>query len=247
MECYKDFAHIYDELINDDVNYKLWSEKIISICEKYNLSKRDYLDLACGTGNLTIEIGKSFISTTAVDLSQEILTRAEEKLRENRLRFKMFCQNISMLKLRKSFDLITCGLDSTNYILNDEELMNYFKGVYNHLKEDGIFIFDINSEYKLRNILGDNSFNYDNDEVVYIWENEIEDDIVNMFLTFFVKEGQVYRRFDEEHRERIYSEKFLDELLAKVGFEIYEKLDNYESNSLNEETERIVYILGKKS
>ncbi len=176
-----------------------------------------------------------------------MLTRAEEKLREHRLRFKMFCQNISMLNLRKSFDLITCGLDSTNYILNDEELTSYFKGVYNHLKDDGIFIFDINSEYKLKNILGNNSFNYDNDEVVYLWENEIEDDIVNMFLTFFVKEGQVYRRFNEEHRERIYSEKFLDELLAKVGFVIYEKLDNYESNSLNEETERIVYILGKKS
>jgi ubiquinone/menaquinone biosynthesis C-methylase UbiE len=247
MECYKDFAHIYDELISGDVNYKLWSEKIISICEKYNVAKRDYLDLACGTGNLTIEIGKSFISTTAVDLSQEMLTRAEEKLREHRLRFKMFCQNISMLNLRKSFDLITCGLDSTNYILNDEELTSYFKGVYNHLKDDGIFIFDINSEYKLKNILGNNSFNYDSDEVVYLWENEIEDDIVNMFLTFFVKEGQVYRRFNEEHRERIYSEKFLDELLAKVGFIIYEKLDNYESNSLNEETERIVYILGKKS
>jgi ubiquinone/menaquinone biosynthesis C-methylase UbiE len=246
MECYNEFADIYDKLIHGDVDYKLWSEKIINICQEVNLNQKDYLDLACGTGNLTVHVGKKFVSTTAVDLSQYMLTKAEEKLRNQRIRAKIMCQNMCDFNLRKTFDLITCALDSTNYILEKEELISYFKCVYNHLKEDGIFIFDINSEYKLLNILGNNVYNYDSEEVVYIWENVIEEEILNMYLTFFVKEGQVYKRFDEQHKERIYSEQYIDGILHSVGFEIMKKLDNYESTEIKKETERIVYVLGKR-
>ena len=79
MDCYNDFAEIYDELINEDIDYKLWAEKIIEICDEYKVVKRDYLDLACGTGNFTACIGKKFIFTTALDLSEQMLT---ERLRD---------------------------------------------------------------------------------------------------------------------------------------------------------------------
>lgn len=246
MECYNEFADIYDELIRGDVDYSTWSEKIIEICDKYNVIKKDYLDLACGTGNLTINVGKKFMNTTAVDLSQDMLTIAQEKLKSARVRAKLLCQDISRLNLKKQYDLITCALDSTNYILKNEDVFNYLNAVHNHLKDSGIFIFDINSEYKLRNILGNNVFNYDDGEVVYIWENEIEDGILNMYLTFFVKEGQVYRRFDEHHKERIYCEVFLEDLIEKIGFQILDKLDNYEDKHVDKKTERIVYVLRKK-
>ena len=103
--------------------------------------------------------------------------------------------------------MITCALDSTNYILDNQDLIKYFSSVKNHLKDDGLFIFDINSYYKLSEVLGNNLYNYDDGEVVYIWENEFKDDIVDMYLTFFVKRGQMYERFDEHHRERAYLEK----------------------------------------
>lgn len=246
MECYNEFADVYDELINGDVDYKLWSEKILDLCDEMNVNRRDYLDLACGTGNLTIHVGKKFTSTTAVDLSQYMLTKADEKLRGERIRAKLMCQNMCSFNLRKAFDLVTCALDSTNYILKKEELISYFKCVSDHLKEDGIFIFDINSEYKLLNILGNNVYNYDSEDVVYIWENEVEEEILNMYLTFFVKEGQVYKRFDEHHKERIYGERYLDSILHDIGFEIKKKLDNYINDEIKEETERIVYVLGKR-
>lgn len=246
MECYNEFADIYDELIYGDVDYELWAERILEICEENKLIKKDYLDLACGTGNLTVHIGKKFVSTTAVDLSQYMLTKAEEKLREQRIRAKLMCQNMCDFNLRKTFDLITCALDSTNYILKEDDLRNYFKCVYNHLKEDGIFIFDINSEFKLTHILGNNVFNFDSEDVVYIWENEVEEEVLHMYLTFFVKEGQVYKRFDEHHKERIYSEKYLDSILNEIGFKIKKKLDNYASKEIKVETERIVYVLEKR-
>lgn len=246
MECYNEFADVYDELIHGDVDYKSWAEVITGLCDKAGLTKRDYLDLACGTGNLTVEVGKFFKTTTAVDLSEEMLSIAEDKLRSNHVRAKVICQNICELNLRKKFDLITCALDSTNYILEKQDLINYFTSVYQHLKDEGLFIFDINSQYKLLEVLGENTFNYDNDKVVYIWENEIENETINMYLTFFIKEGQVYRRFDEHHREKIYSEEYLEEVLQNIGFRIIEKLDDYKSNNIKKNTERIVYVLGRR-
>lgn len=245
MNQYKDFAGIYDELINGDVNYKAWANKILDICSSLNVEARDYLDLACGTGNMTIEIAKQFKNIWAVDISSQMLTEAESKFRYSNKKAKFVCQDICSLKLNNKFDLITCCLDSTNYLLKEEELVNYFNGVYNHLKEKGIFIFDINSFYKLTNILACNTFNFDNEDVVYIWENYLEEDIVEMNLTFFVKEGDVYRRFDEEHRERAYKEEYLEQLLYNSGFKIIQKLDNYEEVLTSSKCERIVYVLAR--
>lgn len=245
MNCYNEFAHIYDRLINSDINYEKWAEIMIKICEKYKVNKKNYLDLACGTGNMTNLIGKSFINTWAIDLSEEMLSEAEEKLRKNGIKAKFVCQNICNFNLNRKFNLITCCLDSTNYILAKEELLNYFKCTYEHLEDDGIFIFDINSYYKLKEILGNNTYNYDDDDVIYIWENVFSDDIVDMYLTFFIKEGELYRRFDEEHSERAYSEETIEELLNEVGLEVLEKLNNYEGNDIKEDSERIVYVVRK--
>jgi len=246
MNCYKEFAKVYDELIRPDIDYKKWSATILDACRELNVNYDSYLDLACGTGNMTEEIAKAFKQTWAVDLSSEMLTEAENKLRKSGIRAKFVCQDICSLNLNKKFDLITCCLDSTNYILDTEELIEYFNGAFNHLKEDGVFIFDINSYYKLTNILGNNVYKYEDDKVVYIWENSLEDDIVDMYLNFFIKEGDLYRRFDEEHSERAYKEEFIEKALEDIGFEILKKLNNYEEKSIIDTTERIVYVVKKK-
>jgi len=245
MDCYKEFAHIYDELINSDIDYKTWASNILFICKEYSLDMESYLDLACGTGNLTIEITSEFKNIWAVDLSCDMLSQAEIKMRDAHLEAKFVCQDICALNLNKTFNLITCCLDSTNYILKEENFKKYLIGAYNLLKEDGLFVFDINSYYKLTHILGNNIFNYDSDDVVYIWENYLENDIVEMNLTFFVKEGQVYRRFDEQHSERAYTEKYVEKVIKEIGFEIIKKMDNYEDKIVSDSTERICYVLKK--
>ncbi|MEG2411646.1 MAG: class I SAM-dependent methyltransferase [Clostridium sp.] len=246
MECYNDFASIYDELINEDIDYRSWADRIIEICKEDKIIKRDYLDLACGTGNLTVLIGKEFIFTTAVDLSEEMLSIADEKLKEENIKVKVSCQDICNLSLNKQFDLITCALDSTNYITDDLKLKQYFMSVNKHLKENGVFIFDINTEYKIKSILGNNTFNYDNEDVVYVWENQLEDDIVNMYLIFFVKNGQVYYRFDEHHREKAYSEAFLETVMKSSGLIVEKKLNCYGDEDINQSTERITYVVRKE-
>lgn len=244
MECYKDFAHIYDELIQGDIDYKAFANSIIDICKEEGINFESYLDLACGTGNLTREVAKSFKHIWGVDLSEDMLTEADRKLREEKIKGRLVVQDISELQLNRKFDLITCCLDSTNYILEEEDVESYFKAVREHLNHNGMFIFDINSYYKLSTIMGNNVFTYNTEEVVYLWENTFEDDITEMYLTFFVKQGERYERFDEEHFERAYKEEKIEELLGKCGFEIMEKIDNYNRKvTINEKTERIVYVV----
>lgn len=244
MESYREFAEIYDELINDDINYNQWKNTILKICKDSNIKTEDYLDIACGTGNMTVLLAPHFKNTWGVDLSEDMLFQAEEKLRKTRLRSRFICQDMRYLELNKKFDLITCCLDAVNYLLEEEDLRLYFKSVYSHMKNDGLFIFDINTYYKLKEIIGNNTFTYCEKDVAYIWDNSFENDIANMYITFFVKQGNLYNRFDEEHREKAYKEEFLEQILQECGLKVKYKMDNYE-NSINEHSERITYIVGK--
>ena len=243
--AYGEFAKIYDELIYEDINYDIMSKRLEEIMNVYNSNKEDYLDLACGTGNVAVRLAKDFKHTYAVDLSDDMLREAYDKFKKERIKCKIICQDMTELSLNHKFDVITCVLDSTNYILDNDGLDNYFKGVYEHLKDKGIFLFDINSFYKLTNILGNNIFTYSEEEVFYTWENVLEDNVVSMYLTFFVKNGDLYERFEEEHFERAYTEQEIEESLQKSGLVMLGKYNGYENEDVQHDSERILYVVGK--
>ncbi|WP_297635531.1 class I SAM-dependent methyltransferase [uncultured Clostridium sp.] len=243
--AYREFAKIYDELINEDIDYNKIGKKVLNIVDKYNVEKKSYLDLACGTGNVSVEIAKNFKEGFAVDLSEEMLREAFDKFKKEKIKSRIVRQDMTELSLNHKFSLITCVLDSTNYITEKKGIENYFKNVYNHLEENGIFIFDINSYYKLSEVLGNNIYTYSSEDVFYSWENTFEDNITNMFLTFFIKEGELYERFEEEHFERAYKEEEIEELLEKANLKVLEKWDGYSEDEIHEESERILYVVKK--
>lgn len=243
--AYGEFAKIYDDLINEDINYDNMVSRIIEICNEHNIECKDYLDVACGTGNVTVRLAKHFKDIYAVDLSEDMLREAFNKLKENRIKGKIICQDMTEMQLNRKFDLITSVLDSTNYITDEDDLEKYFSSVKEHLKDDGIFIFDVNSYYKLSEILGNNIYTYSEDDVFYTWENVFEDNMVSMFLTFFVKKGELYERFEEEHFERAYKEEELESALSNCGLKVINKFDGYSNNKVQANSERIVYVVKK--
>ena len=243
--AYGEFAKIYDDLINEDINYDNMVSRIIEICNEHNIECKDYLDVACGTGNVTVRLAKHFKDIYAVDLSEDMLREAFNKLKENRIKGKIICQDMTEMQLNRKFDLITSVLDSTNYITDEDDLEKYFSSVKEHLKDDGIFIFDVNSYYKLSEILGNNIYTYSEEDVFYTWENVFEDDMVSMFLTFFVKCGDLYERFEEEHFERAYKEEELESALSNCGLKVINKFDGYSNNKVQANSERIVYVVKK--
>ena len=203
--AYGEFAKIYDELINEDINYNEMVDFILKVCNENNIKFNDYLDIACGTGNITVRLAKHFKDIYGVDLSEDMLREAFDKLKSERIKGKIICQDMTELSLNRKFDLITSVLDSTNYITDNEGLKKYFKGVYDHLKDDGIFIFDINSYYKLSEILGNNIYTYSEEEVFEraYKESEIEEILQELNLNIINKFDGYLNNNVQANSERI--------------------------------------------
>lgn len=215
--AYKEFAEIYDRLMNEDINYEKWYEFIKSIYKKHSIKPNSILEIACGTGNLTKYLVEDNYNVSCFDLSEDMLAIAYKKLRKYK-NVSIRQMNMIDFEFNKKFDSIISICDSINYIIDIEDLKKVFENVYNHLEDDGIFIFDINSYYKLSNIIGNNTFVYDEDDIFYTWENEFKDDISNFYLTFFIERNGIYERFDEFHQEKAYKKNKIIDLLNDLGY-----------------------------
>ncbi|MDX9917745.1 MAG: class I SAM-dependent methyltransferase [Gudongella sp.] len=243
MQNYGKFSELYDYLM-DDFDYKLWAEYIREIFAKYNMNTKSILEMACGTGNLTSELLELGYFVDAFDKSEEMLALARNKLRKYK-RARLFSLDMTHYNMNKKYDAVISACDSINYVLVETELLKVFKNVYEHLEPGGVFIFDINSEYKIKNILGDNVFLEDRGNTFYTWENRFnpETNIVEFLLTFFTSDDGInYTRFDELHKERAYSLEEVTKTLIDAGFQRIEALDAFTFIPANEHSERINFL-----
>lgn len=242
MNCYNDFAYIYDAL-TDDVDYDQFMQFIKKIFKLNNLNPELVLELACGTGNFTKRLVDEGYDVIALDNSEQMLDVAREKCED----VLFLNQDMTEFELYGTVDAIICVLDSVNYITDKRKLQKMFKLCHNYLNYGGLLIFDINSEYKLKNILGNNTYITDTEDIFYSWENELVGDKVNFYLTFFVKdEEEKYVRFDELHTERIYKENELCDMLKKADFEISGVYGDFDVKKPKKRSERL-FICARKN
>ena len=239
MDSYNKFAEIYDSLMTD-VPYEEIADIIDKRIKEHNIKNNIVLDLACGTGTLTSKLLKKGYELIGADASAEMLNVAREKCPE----VLFLNQSMDDFELYGTVGTIICCLDSINYLTDAESLDETIRLCNNYLEPDGLLIFDINTEYKFENVLSDNIYTYDNDNVFYVWENDYDESekLCDFYLTFFVKEEEKYSRFEEVHTERAYSEEEIEKALSKNGFEVIEKLDGFTENNATKTSERIMYV-----
>ena len=245
MKEYFDFAYVYDKL-TENVNYTHLADYIEEIFKKYLKEKPQLvLDLACGTGSITNILSDRGYDMTGVDSSCDMLNVAMEKRGERNILY--LNQDASDFELYGTVDAIVCLLDSINYITDEESLDGLFWGADNYLNPGGLFIFDVNTLHKFENVLGNNTLTYDDEEIFYSWENEYlsDEEIHNMYLTFFVKDGECYRRFDEHHIQKYYSSEKLDGYIQKYGFVKLGVFHERTFENPHKTSERIFYVLRK--
>ena len=246
MSSYNEFANLYDELMND-FDYGKWFNYIEDIFKKYNINGSKILEMACGTGNLSIHLAEKGYKLTCFDLSEEMLAQAYEKL--NRYKnVKLLNGNMVDFKINKKFDSIISICDSINYIIDIDDLKATFENVYNHLEDEGVFIFDINSFYKLSEIIGNNVFVEDREDIFYTWQNyyDVDSRICEFYLSFFIKEdNDNYLRFNEEHKERAYTVDEILTTLKSVGFRSIDCFEAFTFHEINLKTERINFVVRK--
>ena len=218
MDAYHALAVSYDRLTND-VDYEQTVAFYKEILAREKCCPRTAVDLACGTGSVALLLARDGLEVTGVDLSEEMLTVASQKALEQDNRPMFVCQALQDLRLPRGVDLAVCALDSLDYILDPEDCREAIARVYKVLNPGGIFIFDVNTPEKLRAM--DGQIFLDEDEDVYcVWRGEFDEksNICSYGMDLFQRQGNVWLRSFEEHREYAYSQEQLTGYLKDAGF-----------------------------
>lgn len=260
MESYQDFAYVYDEFM-DETPYDLWCERIDLLIKKYGISepKRDakealeseknlVLDLGCGTGTLTEMLYAKGYDMIGIDNSDSMLSIAMEKKEVSGSEILYLLQDMRELELYSTIGTVISVCDSINYILDEEELLEVFLRVNNYLYPGGIFIFDFNTDYKYREIIGDTVIAESRENCSFIWENYYdENENINEYdVTVFVKEeSELFRRFTETHFQKGYTKERMEALIKKAGMEVLLMKDADTDGEVTGESQRI-YVVAKE-
>jgi SAM-dependent methyltransferase len=235
VNIYEMFSRIYDSVIPDKF-YEDYYNFISTIVKRHRIEPKKILELACGTDKLAkIFLNKSY-NVEGLDVSPTMLKIAQQKgLRTHEA-------NMTNFKLNKRYDMILCVYDSLNYLLDEEDLQQCFRSVQRHLNNKGIFIFDMNSHYKINDLIPKNPIQTEYrkiGDIEFIWVNSSEPNIWISDLIFFEKENDLsYRRYQERHVERAYKLRIVKNLLRKANLQLIDSYSNFQFEKIKKNSFR---------
>ncbi len=244
---YTTFAFYYDTLTHN-VDYRARAEYVYHLLERLNHEPGITLDLACGTGSLTLELARRGCDVYGVDSSLEMLSIAKQKAEKAGLDVLFLCQKMQSIDLYGTVDTVLCSLDSINHLTLERDVQQTFRRVSLFLSPGGYFIFDLNTPYKHKEILGNNVFVYDTDEVFCVWQNHFEPQTLrtHIVLDFFERDGMIYHRSTEQFYERAYSMEQIQDWLAEAGMEMTAVYGDQSFDPPSQTEERVIVVARKK-
>lgn len=248
MTPYKNFALLYDELM-EDAPYEEWVRFTEEIIGDRDIQK--LVDLGCGTGELTLRFHAPNRELIGVDLSANMLAIAEQKSAQQQANVVWVKQDIRSLEGFDKVDLFISYCDVLNYVVCRSDLLTVFKHVYEGLNTDGLFIFDVHSMHHVTNNLMDESFSYKDESIAYIWDCFSGEEAGEMYheMTFFYKdkEQDIYHRIDESHHQRTYDVASYTQLLQEAKFQQINVYGDFSTkNEFCEEKSERIFIVAKK-
>lgn len=217
---YTAFASVYDRLMCE-VDYPAWARYYAQLLGRCGVTRGSVCECACGTGSLTSELQRLGYAMTGVDLSQEMLSVAQQKARERGLTIPFVCQDMCKLTLHKRQHAILCTCDGINYLTTPDRARRFFRAAHAALRPGGALVFDVSTPYKLEHILGSNTLGSQEEDLPYVWQNawHPRTHTVEMRLSIFERgqDGR-YARLEERQRQRAHSREELTAYLAEAGF-----------------------------
>lgn len=245
MEAYTSFAEVYDTFM-DNVPYEEWAEYLAELLQEYDIEDGLVLDLGCGTGSLTEILATKGYDMIGADGSAEMLEIAMEKKAQSGHDILYLLQDMREFELYGTVRAVVSVCDCVNYITDEKELEQVFRLVNNYLDPEGIFIFDFNTEYKYKEILGEQTIAEDREDCSFIWDNYYyEDESMNEYeLTLFIKErdSNLYRKYQEMHYQKAYTLDAMRELVEWSGLEFVTAYDAYTRKAPTETSERVCVV-----
>lgn len=245
MEAYKGFASVYDSFM-DEIDYPAWVQYLQESWAMLGKVPKTVIDMGCGTGNITIPLAKAGYRVFGVDISEEMLAEAQRKAFLEGLSLPFYCQDMVEMELALQADCVLSLCDSLNYLTEEGELSAAFCAVRKHLNPKGLFFFDMNTEYKFKNVLGDKTYAAMTEDAAYFWENSFDEveGINEYYVSFFLREKNknTYERTEEYHYERAYGLEEVEKCLEDNGFELLNVYDGYCFERAKADSQRYFFV-----
>ena len=248
MEAYTSFAQVYD-LFQDNIPYGEWADYLKSLLNEYGVKDGLVLDLGCGTGSITELLAKAGYDMIGVDNSEDMLEIAMDKRRRSGLDILYLLQDMQEFELYGTVRAVVSVCDSLNYITDRDELRHVFELVNNYLDPEGIFLFDMNTVHKYRDLLGDTTIAENRDEGSFIWDNSYdEEEGLNYYelAVFLPREDGLYEKSEEVHCQKAYPQEEIETLIKEAGMELLAVYDAYTLNPATEDSERLFFVAREK-
>ena len=244
---YDIFSGFYDRL-TDNVEYEKRADYFCRLLSMCDINDGILLDLGCGTGSMSVKMAEKGFDVIGVDISIGMLGVAQQKMYESGKQILFLNQPMQDIDLYGTVDCAICVLDGINHLNNSDEVRQTFEKVSLFMNKGGAFAFDVNTIYKHKNVLADNAFIYDFDDLYCAWQNNYneDDNSVDITLDFFEEEDGVYYRSSESFSEQAYGLDEISRWLEDAGFEIIGIYDDFTTNPVMPDSERAVFLAKKK-
>lgn len=248
VEAYTSFASVYDTFM-DNVPYQEWGEYLQGLLKEYGVDNGLVLELGCGTGSMTEVLAEAGYDMIGLDNSEEMLEIAMEKRTQSEYDILYLLQDMCEFELYGTVKAIVSVCDSINYVTEEEELLQVFRLVNNYLDPNGVFIFDFNTLYKYKEVLGSQTIAESREECSFIWDNYYyEEEQINEYeLSLFIREkdSELYRKYQETHFQKAYELETIKRLIVQSGMEYITAYDAFTRDEPTETSERI-YVIAKE-
>lgn len=248
MEAYEKFAEVYD-MFMDNIDYEGWGTYLTERLRQYGIFDGLVLELGCGTGTMTELLAAAGYDMIGIDNSEEMLAAAMEKKTESGHDILYLLQDMQEFELYGTVRAIVSVCDSLNYITEEDELLRVFRLVNNYLDPEGLFLFDMNTEFKYKELLGDRVIAENREDGSFIWENCYDPDSgLNEYeLTLFLsREDGLYKKYEEFHYQKAYSSEKIQKLIEEAGMELLEIYDAYTLQPPRADSERLTFLVREK-
>lgn len=248
MEAYGEFARVYD-IFQDNVDYDSWAGYLKDTLREYGISDGLILELGCGTGTMTELLAASGYDMIGVDNSEEMLAEAMQKRETSGHDILYLLQDMQEFELYGTVRAVISVCDSLNYLTEEQDLEHVFELVNNYLDPEGIFLFDMNTVHKYRDLLGDTTIAENRDEGSFIWDNSYdEEEGLNYYelAVFLPREDGLYEKSEEVHCQKAYPQEEIETLIKEAGMELLAVYDAYTLNPATEDSERLFFVAREK-
>lgn len=246
MSAYQSLASAYDGLTLD-IPYPKILDFLEEILHRQGKQPETVLDLACGTGSMSLLLAQRGYQVLGADISEDMLTVAAEKTAQMDNPPFFICQPMQHLRLPVPVDAVFCLLDSMNYLDEPEDCRKTIQRVFQALNPGGVFFFDINTPFKLKGLDGQ-VFLDENQESYCVWRAEFDREENRCYygIDLFRKQGKLWERSFEQHCEYAYEPEVLVQWLREAGFARVEQYGDCKPAAPEPEEQRIYFAAYKE-